>query len=245
MAVQDPIKLLQWNCRSLLSNLSQFKIFLYTHKPHVACLCETWLSPSRTPSFINYVALYSHRPGPQPGGGLAFLVRSDVSHVPFPLNPFPQGSLECACISLYLADSSVINVINVYNPNRSVAIAEFDHYCDQLGNTRILVGDFNAHHPMWSPNQQPNVTGNNLFSVLFNDPTLHLLTAPSSPTYYNTYHNTFSTLDLTIVSSNLAPLSHQWIESDLGSDHYPILTSIGKTPLSCTTQNQTTLDLLA
>ena len=69
-----------WNCRSTVSNLSLFKVFLYSYKPHIVCLCETWLKPSRERSFINYFSIWTHRAGPQRGGGIAFLIRNDIHH---------------------------------------------------------------------------------------------------------------------------------------------------------------------
>ena len=41
------LDIISWNSRSLYSNLSQFKIYLYNKKPHIVCLCETWLPKSK------------------------------------------------------------------------------------------------------------------------------------------------------------------------------------------------------
>ena len=75
------LNIVTWNCRSIMSNLSLFKVFLYSNKPPIVCLCETWLKPSNEPSFINYSGIWTHRAGPQPGGGIAFLIRNDIHHL--------------------------------------------------------------------------------------------------------------------------------------------------------------------
>ncbi|KAF2348578.1 Endonuclease/exonuclease/phosphatase [Trinorchestia longiramus] len=107
-----------------------------------------------------------------------------------------------------------------------------DRAVDQLLPTHVIVGDFNAHNPLWEPAKSPNTTERNLEQILHNNPSLALLTPPSLPTYFNAYQNSFSTLDLTFLSAVLQPITSISTEQDLGSDHYPILTCIGVEPSS-------------
>jgi hypothetical protein len=58
-------------------------------------------------------------------------------------------------------------------------------------------------------------------------PSIALLTPPSLPAYFSTYHNSFSTLDLSFITADLVPLSTLYTEEDMGSDHYPEVTCIG------------------
>ncbi|KAF2355367.1 Ribosomal protein S24/S35 mitochondrial conserved domain [Trinorchestia longiramus] len=97
----------------------------------------------------------------------------------------------------------------------------------QLLPTHVIVGNFNAHNPLWEPAKSPNTTGRNLEQILQNNPSLALLTLPSLPTYFNVYQNSFSTLDLTFLSAVMQPIASISTEQDLGSDHYPIVTCIG------------------
>ena len=230
MPEEKEVKLFQWNCRSLRSNLSQFKLQLYLSKPHIACLCETWLSDTFEPSFINYSCFYKHRPGGVRGGGLAILVRSDVSFSSLPLAAYPGGALEFLSISLHLAGHSRLDFLSVYNPLQSVSEAEFTHYFSQLGRHRVILGDFNGHHPLWDPNRAADATGSHLVEALLLDPSLTILTPETLPTYYDVRHNSFSTLDLTLISSPLASLSTLWTAPDIGSDHFPVVTRIGVAP---------------
>jgi len=158
------------------------------------------------------------------------LIRNDIPFLEIPLQPFPAGALEVQGLKVFLKNNSSLSIMNIYNPNQPVTFNEFQHFFQQLGHSAIVVGDFNAHHPMWEPTKVPNTTGRNLMEVLLQNPMLALLTPPDLPTYFNTYHNSFSTLDLTIISSNLQPLSFTSTEPDMGSDHYPVLTSIGVEP---------------
>ena len=110
------MRILQWNCHSLSNKLSNLKLHIYSSKPHVICLSETWLSQNFEPSFINYSAIYKHRGAPQAGGGLAVLVRSDVTYLDHDLQLFPQGLLEVCGIKIYLRNKMPVSL----NPNMNV-----------------------------------------------------------------------------------------------------------------------------
>ena len=120
--------------------------------------------------------------------------------------------------------------MNVYNPCHNITVAELNHYSRQLGSSRLIVGDFNAHSPMWEPNKTSNITGKSIEDLLLHDPSICLLTPASLPTFYSIYHNSFSTLDLSLISSQLQPISTVFTGEDLGSDHCAIFTCVGVEP---------------
>jgi len=227
MSSTKEVKILQWNCRSLSNKLSNFKLHVYGRKPHVVCLSETWLSHNYEPNLVNYSAVYKHRGAPQPGGGLAIFVRSDVTYLEQDLQPYPQGFLEVCGIKIYLKNNVPISILNVYNPNAQVTPQELNHYFLQLEPSCLIVGDFNAHSSIWEPGKNSNHSGRSLENILLNNAALSLLTPPALPTFFSAYHNSFSTLDLSIISSNLLPLASVCTDSDMGSDHYPVVTCIG------------------
>ena len=133
MSSHQEIKILQWNCHSLGNQLSNLKLHIYSNKPRIVCLSETWLSPNSEPTFINYSAVYKHRDAYQAGGGLAVLIQSDVTYLDHDLQLFPQGFLEVCGIKIYLKNSNVpFSILNLYNPNKNVTHQEFDHYFSQL-----------------------------------------------------------------------------------------------------------------
>ena len=45
--------------------------------------------------------------------------------------------------------NNIIDVLNFYNPNQNISADEFNNYFEQLNNSKIIEGDFNAHHQMW------------------------------------------------------------------------------------------------
>jgi len=225
--MEQQFKMLTWNCRSLQSNLSCFKIKLYTVKPHIAFLTETWLK-HREPKFINYRAYFKHRDD-RPHGGLAILVRNDVTIVPKDVQAYPGGKLEFQSLSM-INNKLKYDLLNLYNPGESISEAEYLFYFGQLSGRKIVTGDLNAHHQLWDSNHPNNPSGNNLVNSLFQVPDLAIITPQNLPTYHHPRTGMPSTLDLCLVSQVLVPISEIYMESDLGSDHDPVITIIDITP---------------
>lgn len=221
-------EILTWNCRSLYSKLSYFKIRLYAEKPHIACLTETWIKENRLPTFINYTCYFKCRQD-RPGGGIAILIRNDLNASQVTLNEFQHGKLEIQAVTIY-GNGNKLNIMNIYNPNEIISFAEYDHYFGQLDEMKIIVGDFNAHHNLWDTQSTENSSGHNLADILFNEPGLCLLTPVNFPTYYNVPNRKFSTLDLSIISVDLYNSANIKIGKDLGSDHAPVHIDINFIP---------------
>ena len=214
----------------MYANLSQFKLFLYSTKPHLVCLCETWIQDSRLPSFVNYTSFFVSRPQ-RVGGGLAILARNDLSIIERPLVLFPEGLLEVQVVTV-CGSFSQLDILNLYNPSQSISSEEFHHYFDQLASPCMVVGDFNAHHELWSSRSHSNATGNNLVSALFNNPDLCLLTPQNLNTYYHVPTRSYSTLDLCFLSSELFLVSDLVMQGDLGGDHVPLQITMNFAPVT-------------
>ena len=60
--------ILLWICRSIVNNLSEFKIVLERHSSHIVGLCETWLTNSVSSKFPNYNFVQKDRCGAMAGG---------------------------------------------------------------------------------------------------------------------------------------------------------------------------------
>ena len=217
------LEIISWNSRSLYANLLEFKIFLYCTKPHIVCICESWLKPSHEPSFINYTSYFNHRIN-KSGGGTAILVRNDICAQVKDLNKFQNGQLEIQAITVFV--NNEIDIINIYNPSKPIVKEEFIFYFKQIYSNAIIVGDFNAHHKMWDSRSTPNKTGHSLVDCLIELNNLELLTPLNFPTYLNVHNNSTSTLDLSFVSPSLCPGAQILLERPLGSDHRPIRLSL-------------------
>lgn len=217
------LELIQFNCNGISKKLTEIKVFLYTNKPDIFCLCETWLK-KREPKFIGYNTLWTNRTDAGKGG-LAILIREDISYKEKQINFFDGGGLELQGIEIKYG-GEVIDMLNCYNPNKNITFEEFKFYIAQLSHSFIMVGDYNAHYPTWDKRGRVNYTGRSINRAL-NTLNIGILNDLDTPTYIDKRTGTTSCLDLCLASHNLVVVGNCDRGSDLGSDHFPIKCSFG------------------
>jgi len=150
------------------------------------------------------------------------LVRSNIIVLPSTLAPFHDPKIEIQRCKIKFSDFN-LDILNIYNPNNNVTYAEFEYYINQIGEYKLLVGDFNGHHMLWNQsNIGNNMTGISLKNILDNYDDIDLLTPFSLPTYVSPVTGRSSTLDLCFLSTNLIIGATAEIGPCLGSDHYPV-----------------------
>ncbi|KYQ54709.1 hypothetical protein ALC60_06414 [Trachymyrmex zeteki] len=137
----------------------------------------------------------------------------------------------CVCVCLYTLtvfkisfNNSHLFLIGVYRhpnvPASNFAISSLtsfvaDHYFS------ILLGDFNAHYPMWG-GTRPNGASRALGKCI-DDHHLVVLNPPSSPTYISFSPYYTSTIDLIIASPQISSLCEAHVLPDLHeNDHHPL-----------------------
>lgn len=219
---EDQLVVFQLNCNSLLNKLSEIKLYLYCNKPDIVCLCETMIKTNE-PKFVGYIPLWKHRNGI--AGGLAILVREDVYYREVEFEIFRGGSLELQVMEIS-SKMGIIRIANIYNPNKNIYVPEFEYYLELLGTKFILIGDFNAHSPLWDSMERSNITGRNI-ELLLENHNVSILNQLGTPTYIDYRTGRTSCLDLCLVSNNLANIGLLTRGKDVGSDHFPIQCSFG------------------
>ena len=124
---------------------------MYTKKPHLVCLQETWLhNDSKKMKILGYNIIRKDRTE-WGGGGLLFAIREDLIYREIKLTE-PQGNtIECQAIELSIAHDK-IQILNLYNPTSTIEIEHLDQLINQMERKFIIMGDLNGHHPLWDPN---------------------------------------------------------------------------------------------
>jgi hypothetical protein len=207
-----------WNSHSLLSNLSEFKVFLYGLKPAITFVSETWFRNKTSVTFVNYSQVRLDR-NDRCGGGVLFLVRNDIMYNCVPLSNYQNGTLEVLAINVYFNKFNC-TVVGLYNPASALfTTAEFSHFINQVHSQKLLIiGDFNAKHITWSKGIM-NSAGRALHSFLLSSSSLCLLSTPFMTTHLDVASGSTSTLDLCIGSSYFLQITKCRTGSDIGSNH--------------------------
>ena len=157
-------------------------------------------------------------------GGAAIIISKALQHNPIPLNTPLQA------VALSVLTDKRITVCSIYlPPDLNYEIRDIQTLIDQLPAPFLLLGDFNAHNPLWG-GQTLDDKGKVIESLL--DTNNIVLYNEGSMTFHNIHTNHFSAIDLSISSSSIH-LDFNWSVNDFlnGSDHYPIhLKYITNTP---------------
>lgn len=141
--------------------------------------------------------------------------------------------LEAVAVQICL--DRIITVCSLYlPPSVVVEQRQFEHLCDQLPQPFLILGDFNAHHPLWG-SATVDRRGKMLENVLLSRPLCLLNTG--CPTYVNSATQSFSALDLSFCSPSLFQ-SITWVvvENPYGSDHFPVILRYSAATHSLTTR---------
>ena len=208
--------LLQWNCRGLKPNFEELELLTKRYTPTLVCLQETKLKPTSNISFKGYEVYSKSIDAVVAHGGVAVLVRKDIPQSITVLNTRLQAV--AVRVSLHVC----LTVCSLYlPPDLVIQAGELDDLLLQLPPPVLLLGDFNAHSPMWGCLHldikghiiEDFVQRSNL--CILNDKT---------PTYVHPATGSQTAIDLSIGSPSLI-LEFAWSAHDdlCGSDHHPIV----------------------
>ena len=206
---------------------------LYTKKPHILCLSETWLKPGKeTPKIKGYKTSHRKDRENREHGGLLTYVRDDIKCEAKTINMPQNTHMEAQAFEIHLAHDKV-SLLHVYiPPDSNINSNQLDFLVQQLRRKYLIVGDFNGHHHIWDPNtRNTNQHGRELADYIIDQPNIALATTPGLKTYTcSKPPHSSSTLDLTLCSNNLIQVTETSSLACRGSDHYPILTKLGLAP---------------
>ena len=142
------------------------------------------------------------------------MVHKSLQYSPLPV------VIDLQAVALTVVLDKQITICSIYLPPRAAFTnADIQSLLDQLPSPFLLLGDFNAHNPLWGGDILDSegkviediINNNNV--VLLNDGTM---------TYHNLYFNSFSAIDLSICSSDIARDFNWSVNEYLNdSDHFP------------------------
>ena len=204
----------------------ELSLLLEEQNPSCICLQELKLSNNNVPYNINkYYKTYIKLPDNNlvPKGGSLIAIKNIIPHNQIPLNTdlqavavsFPSGELRSIC-SVYLP------------PNDPVTEDDLRNLTNQLPKPTMIVGDLNAHNPLWYDRNLDN-RGEIIQNIIETENLLIL--NEDTPTFFRTHDQATSNIDLALIS-RVCQGEFIWSALDdlNGSDHYPIVITAHHTP---------------
>ena len=188
--------IIQWNCRGLRANFTDFRLLCDKYNPIVCCLQETMLTKD---DFIirgfNCIHLTGRDIGGRACGGVSVLVRDGIPSSECTLNT----SLQAKAVTI--STSKTITICSLYlPPSENLSIVLLSRLIDQLPAPFVICGDFNGHSITWGCDKNNSrgdriddfITDNNI--CLLND---------GSYTYLHPATGTFTAIDLSLCSPDI------------------------------------------
>lgn len=215
-------KTILWNARSVINKKIDIEYLIQTENPEIFAICETWLTNNDKFDIKDYDIIRNDRIE-QRGGGLAICIKNDIQYKKINLNELQNKNIETLAIKISYK-RGWLHLLLIYNPCNKVNQKDMEHYINQIEKPKLIIGDFNAHHPLWNSktNQNiTNITGINLFNLI-NQNNILMLTPKGQITRIDPKTGKGSTIDLVLGTPELSQLE---VEAKIygGSDHLPII----------------------
>nr|CAH7735698.1 unnamed protein product [Callosobruchus chinensis] len=218
---------MQWNARSAVSNKQSLKQFLVNEDVDIALISETWFKPNKTYSFVGYNIVRQDR---YDGiTGTAILIKREYQFVEIDIDQNAINSdISLCAIKLKLPNDNNLTLASLYKSPQIVTTSQDWKNCfDLFSEPCIIGGDFNGHHLCWGSTRNDE-TGQQLVGAIDESNLIVLNTGQATRMGGPTQQK--SVVDITLCSPNIAcKLTWQVIADTLGSDHYPIVISMGDT----------------
>ncbi len=231
--------ILQFNANGIGNKLPELSNFLLKNDIKIAAIQETKLnSRSADPSIPNYTVVRRDR-STNRGGGLLFLVHHSVNfkHHAITIN---DNHTEVLAIKV-LFNNLELCIVNIYIPPASSCSSGFIPQISHLFRLQdtLLIGDFNAHDPLWSSGT-PDSRGTS-FAAEINLSDMAVLNSNSHTRI--TKNNAGSSPDISLVSSQLITSANWFTIPSMSSDHLPIVISFTPSATSVRTNRKTFTNL--
>ena len=185
------------------------------------CICVQHIGPNAIPVRNYQIACCS----PTSDGrlGTAIYVHNRLSFKV--LTPsVHQYPYQMTAIELFLPDSNKITICNIYNqPDFNSNFEDLPQLVNNFSHPVLLVGDFNAHHPLWDELHNVDSKGVNIESFILNS-NFCCLNENDCPTYFSNTHNIFSSVDVSLCTADIVE-KFEWevCEDSYSSDHFPVI----------------------
>ena len=100
--------------------------------------------------------------------GTAIYVHNKITYDNININ---NDILQLSAIKLHLPNNKKITLCNLYNqPNQNYDLKLLPRILSNIPQPILLVGDFNAHHPLWEENVlEADSNGNKIEHIILNE----------------------------------------------------------------------------
>lgn len=216
--MDNEMNLISWNCNGCKNHYPELRDIVNIKSPFCICIQETHLKQQGIFD-INYRTCREDTVPHLRARGI--LTKEDIPNRQILL----QSRLQIIAVRVDFPIK--LSIFNIYLPDGDWDTGDIQEVIDQLPTPVLIMGNFNAHNPLWGSKRLDR--RGRLIENLLNDNDLILLNTGEG-TYLNQKSNNLSALDLALCSPSVAP-PFQWkCLGDHLTDHFPAsIEFVGRT----------------
>ena len=218
----EPFAICQWNLNSFKAQFNSLLSLIYDISPSIIALQETKLLVNNSFRLKDYNVITKNREHRR-GGGVALCIHKSINFS----NVIMSEELEAITITVHLQNMN-LSICSIYiPPTFGLQIEHLYRLIDKMEKNYILLGDFNAHHPIWgSPFNSSAIGRGKIITEFIKSQNLTVLN-DGSPTYISDISTHYSHIDLSLCTEGISNIfTWETLSEAYGSDHFPILITI-------------------
>lgn len=219
------LKIAQFNIQSLNSKKTLLIDFLNSKNIDICLLNEIWTKPSSIIKIPQYN--FIHKSAKNEHGGVGILIKNTIKYKT--INTTFYENLQNLAISV-TTSSGKLNILCIYCPpgNTKFKINNLSKIVKALPKPLLISGDMNAHHLAFGCSTT-SIRGQDIYNML--DELDFCILNTGSPTTVSYPHRSPSAIDISSISSIIAPLCEWFVHDDpMGSDHFPTIINMNIKP---------------
>ncbi|WP_419598532.1 endonuclease/exonuclease/phosphatase family protein, partial [Thiolapillus sp.] len=136
--------IIQWNVRGLRANFEELRLLCNQYNPQIVAVQECQLRKDKIINLTGFSGLTKSSPGDIATGGVILYVNKSVLFSEIKLDTDLQA------VAVRVSAKKTLTVCNVYlPPSLDINFSDLEHLIQQLPAPFVLVGDLNAHSPLW------------------------------------------------------------------------------------------------
>nr|CAH7714757.1 unnamed protein product [Callosobruchus chinensis] len=208
--------IIQWNCNGCTSHINELRIMLREHDPFCVALQETHFKPGHNFSLRGFnIFRKDVIPDRRARGGVALLLKHNVIALEVNLNTCLQA------VAVRIESPIIATLCSLYLPDGTWHVDQLHNLITLLPPPIILMGDFNAHSPLWGSIRR-DIRGRTIEEFIVSSNLVLINTG--APTRFDVRTAGCSAIDLSMCSPQLATRITWTTLEDLNfSDHFPIV----------------------
>ncbi|KAG5874074.1 hypothetical protein JTB14_033423 [Gonioctena quinquepunctata] len=192
-----PPNIIQWNCNGLQLHLPEIQLIKSRCNPTAFILQETHLRPEQSFRLRGFTSFRKDlNPDGRAKGGVAIFLRDSIHAQEIRINTRLQA------VAIQIHSPRKLTLCSIYLPDYHWNMQEIQNILHQLPEPALIMGDFNAHSPLWGSETRDS-RGRRIEILLEQE---NICLANREATHFNARSNSFSSITLPFCPPRLFPV---------------------------------------